>query len=111
MIDWKDREIRTQIEATKAALHPESSVYSGLVEITALIELFYNYLEGTMDKKMHKVTEKIKIAEKDIKKGAPKAAAKVLKGAEKKNEKLVKIDREVRDPLIEKAKKIVKKGR
>ena len=41
-----------------------------------------------MDKKMHKVSLKIKDAEKDIKKGKPKQAVKVLKGAEKKNEKL-----------------------
>jgi len=62
-----------------------------------------------MDRKMHKVTEKMKVAEKDIKKGKPKAAVKVLKGAEKKNEKLVKIDRDVRDPLIDKCKKEMKK--
>lgn len=62
-----------------------------------------------MDKKMHKVTEKMKMAEKDIKKGKSKAAVKVLKKAEKKNEKLVKIDRDIRDPLIEKCKKKMKK--
>lgn len=62
-----------------------------------------------MDKKMHKVTEKMKVAEKDIKKGKTKAAVKMLKKAEKKNEKLVKIDRDVRDPLIEKCKKKMKK--
>lgn len=55
---------------------------------------------------MHKVTEKMKIAEKDVKKGKPKAAVKVLKKAEKKNEKLVKIDRDVRDPMIEKCEKM-----
>lgn len=58
---------------------------------------------------MHKVTEKMKVAEKDIKKGKTKAAVKMLKKAEKKNEKLVKIDRDVRDPLIEKCKKKMKK--
>lgn len=60
-----------------------------------------------MDKKMHKVTEKMKVAEKDIKKGEPKKAQKVLKKAEKKNEKLVKIDREVRDPMIARCKKMM----
>lgn len=64
-----------------------------------------------MDKKMHKVTEKMKVAEKDVKKGAKKKAVKTLKKAEKANEKLVKIDRDVRDPIIEKYKKNMKKGK
>lgn len=59
---------------------------------------------------MHKVTKSMKVAEKDVKKGKPKAAVKALKKAEKKNEKLVKIDREVRDPMIKKANKMIKKG-
>lgn len=59
-----------------------------------------------MDKKMHQVTKRMKTAEKDIKKGKSKKAVKVLKKAEKKNEKLVKIDRKVRDPIIKKAKKV-----
>jgi type III secretion system FlhB-like substrate exporter len=59
-----------------------------------------------MDKKMHKITEKMKVAEKDIAKGKSKMAEKVLKSAEKKNEKLVKIDKFERDPIIEKAKKL-----
>lgn len=62
-----------------------------------------------MDRKMHKVTEKMRVAEKDIKKGKLKAAKRTLKSAEKKNEKLVKIDRDVRDPLIDKCKKTMKK--
>ena len=57
---------------------------------------------------MHRVTEKMKVAEKDIKKGKEKEAIKVLKKAEKKNEKLVKIDRDVRDPMIKKCKKEMK---
>lgn len=64
-----------------------------------------------MDKKMHKVTESMRVAGKDIAKGEPKMAAKVLKGAEKKNEKLVKIDRDVRDPLIKECKASMKKGK
>jgi len=64
-----------------------------------------------MDKKMHQVTKRMETAEKDIKKGKPKLAAKVLKKAEKKNEKLVKIDKNVRDPMIEKYKKIKKSGK
>ncbi len=61
-----------------------------------------------MDKKMHKVTLKMKKAEKEVKKAKPKAAVKVLKSAEKKNEKLVKIDKNVRDPIIKKFKKAKK---
>jgi len=63
-----------------------------------------------MDKKMHKVTKAMESAEKDMKHGKEKAAMKVLKGAEKKNEKLVKIDREVRDPAMKELKKMKKKG-
>ncbi len=63
-------------------------------------------MQVSMDKKMHKVTEAMKKAEVDVKKNKPKAAIKVLKKAEKKNEKLVKIDKNVRDPLIDKAKKV-----
>lgn len=68
-----------------------------------------NKLEGKMDKLMHKVTEKMKVAEKDIKRGKKSAAVKVLKKAEKKNEKLVKEDKNVRDPIIHKVEKLTKK--
>jgi hypothetical protein len=64
-----------------------------------------------MDKKMHKITKRMETAEKDIKANKKGAAVKALKGAEKGNEKLVKIDRDVRDPLIEKCKKSMKKGK
>lgn len=64
-----------------------------------------------MDKKMARVTAQMKTAEKDIKKGKKGAAVKALKAAEKKNVKLTKIDREVRDPMIEKCKKEMKKGK
>ena len=63
-----------------------------------------------MDKKMAKVTKSIKVAEKDIKRDQPKKALMALKGAEKKNVKLTKIDREVRDPEIEEFKKMKKRG-
>jgi hypothetical protein len=63
-----------------------------------------------MDKKMAKVTRQMKTAGRDIKKGKPKAALKALKGAEKKNVRLTKIDREERDPFIDKCKKTMKKG-
>ncbi|MFI5384038.1 MAG: hypothetical protein ACHQXK_07390 [Methanosarcina thermophila] len=58
---------------------------------------------------MHQVTKRMETAEKDIKKGRVKEAEKTLERAEKKNEKLVKIDREVRDPMIKKCKKMMKK--
>lgn len=63
-------------------------------------------LETKMDKKMHQVTKQMQTAERDIKKHKNTQAVKVLKKAEKKNEKLVKIDKNVRDPLIDKAKKV-----
>jgi len=63
-----------------------------------------------MDKKMAKVTKQMKTAGRDIKKGKPKAALKALKGAVKKNVKLTKIDRKVRDPEIKAYKKMKKKG-
>lgn len=53
-----------------------------------------------MDKEIHKISKKIKVAEKDIKQGKVKTAQAVLKKAEKKNEKLVKIDKTQRDPVI-----------
>lgn len=61
-----------------------------------------------MDKKIHKITKKIEKAEKDIKGGKSKAALQVLKGAAKKNEKLKVEDRDVRDPMIDKFKKVKK---
>lgn len=59
---------------------------------------------------MAKVTKAMKVAEKDVKKDKPKAAIKALKGAEKKNVKLTKEDREVRDPEIKAYKKMKTKG-
>lgn len=63
-----------------------------------------------MDKKMAKVTKAMKVAERDVKKGKKSAAIKALKGAEKKNVRLTKIDREVRDPEIKEYKKMKKRG-
>lgn len=58
-----------------------------------------------MDRKMAKVTKAMKTAEREVKSGKSAAAVKTLKGAEKKNVKLTKIDRDVRDPLIRECKK------
>lgn len=63
-----------------------------------------------MDRKMAKVTRQMKTAGRDIKAGKKSEALKTLKSAEKKNVKLTKIDREVRDPEIESYKKMKKKG-
>lgn len=62
-----------------------------------------------MDKKMARVTKKMQTAERNIKKGKSKEAVKVLKGAEKENVHLTKIDREVRDPEIKSCKNLKKK--
>ena len=108
--EMERRGMATQIECAKLALEPESLVQHGYIEMLALIELFFNYLEGKyMDKKMAKVTKKIVTAKKDIKKHEPKAAMKVLKKAKKANVKLTKIDRDERDPMIKKCKKEMKK--
>jgi hypothetical protein len=63
-----------------------------------------------MDKKMRKVTKTMRRAEKDMKKGKKAMAIKELKRAEKKNVKLANYDEKVRDPMIKKAKKMMKKG-
>jgi hypothetical protein len=63
-----------------------------------------------MDKKMAKITRQMKRAESNIKAGKKKAAIKTLDSAEKKNVKLTKMDREVRDPEIKAYKKMKKKG-
>ncbi len=60
---------------------------------------------------MHQVSKRMKTAEHDIAKGKKKEAVNVLKKAVKKNEKLVKYDRDVRDPEIEKYEKMKKKGK
>lgn len=59
---------------------------------------------------MAKVTKAMKTAAKDVKKGHKSLALKALKGAEKKNVKLTKIDREVRDPELKAYKKMKKRG-
>lgn len=68
----------------------------------------FKNMAAHMDKKMHRVTEKMKKVEKDLKQHKSKEAIKTLKGAEKKNEKLVKEDKNVRDPMIDKFKKAKK---
>lgn len=61
---------------------------------------------SVMDKKIHQITKKMKTAEKDIKKNQPQKAKEVLKKAEKQNEVLKRIDRDERDPIIEKYNKM-----
>lgn len=81
--------------------------YEGVLNV---LEFLLQKLGEPMDKKMAKVTKQMKTAERDIKKGDKKGAVKALKGAEKKNVKLTKIDRTVRDPEIKAYKKMKKKG-
>lgn len=58
---------------------------------------------------MAKVTNQMKTAERDMKKGDEKDAVKSLKSAEKKNVKLTEIDRTERDPKIKKCDKMMMK--
>ncbi len=101
-------QMHLQLARTRAALTPEATMCDGCKEITNLIQMFFNYMEESMDKKMHQVTKRMQTAGRDIKKGKGKEAVKVLRKAVKKNEKLVKEDRKVRDPLIKKCKKQMK---
>ena len=102
-------QLRKQIDVASLYTKPTGDVRKSFVETVKLIKMFLDYQQGNMDKKMHKVTEKMKVAVKDIKEGKKKSAVKTLKKAEKKNEKLVKIDRDVRDPMIKKCKMMMKK--
>jgi ketol-acid reductoisomerase len=58
---------------------------------------------------MHQITQSMKTAQRGIKAGKSAFAQSVLKKAENKNEKLVKLDKNVRDPLIKKCKREMKK--
>jgi hypothetical protein len=70
--------------------------------------LYHKKEDREMDKKMAKVTQQMKTAEKDIKGGKTQEGLKALKGAEKKNEKLTAYDKNVRDPKLEKCEKMEK---
>ena len=102
--------VRQGIRFTRINLQPDGLVHDALKSVTLLCEDFLNYIEDIMDKKMAKVTRQMKTAGRDIKKGKKKAALKVLQKAEKKNVKLTKIDREVRDPIMKKYAKMKKRG-
>lgn len=89
--------------------HPDWRVFHSsdpLGESLAQMQRFYEEFneKECMDKKIHRVTKSMRVAEKDVKKGKPAEAVKVLKGAEKRNEKLVKMDKK-RDKIIDNAKK------
>ena len=62
-----------------------------------------------MDKKMRVVSKQMEAAEHEIAKGKPKLAEKTLKAVVKRNEKLVRYDKNVRDPLIDRCKKQMKR--
>ncbi len=68
----------------------------------------WNKAREEVDKKMAKVTKKIKQAEKDIENRKDKKAVEELKSAEKQNKKLTVIDKNVRDPKIQRLNKIDK---
>ena len=105
------KQLNDQLLRTRDNLKPESLIFDSLVQVTNLIDLFFYYMENEVDKTMHNISKRIETAERDVEKKKPKEAVKVLKKAVKKNEKLVKIDREVRDPMIKKCKKEMKKGK
>ncbi len=63
-----------------------------------------------MDKKIRKVTKKIRQGEKLIKAGKKSKSLKVLKKAVKSNVKLANYDQKVRDPEIHEYEKMKKKG-
>ena len=67
------------------------------ISIAELLEKLKFFEENIMDKKMRKVTKKIRSAESTLKK------------AEKENVKLANFDEKVRDPMIKKYKKMKKK--
>jgi hypothetical protein len=104
-INLKRLKLLEQLECARRSLNASSNVRSSFKEMIKLMKMFFNYLEENMDKKMHKVTKQMQTAVKDVRKGDPKRAVKTLKKAEKKNEKLVRIDKTVRDPVIHKVEK------
>ncbi len=102
------RSIEAAIAKLDKNMAADARVSDGIKAVGDLINKFTTYLKVNMDKKMHKVTKTMEKAVKEIKSDKPKAAVKSLKSAEKKNEKLVKIDKNVRDPIIE---AVEKKGK
>lgn len=99
--------LRAAFKYANKYLKPEAMIYQGFIAMRGLLLNHFKYMEF-MDKKMAKVTKAIKTGERDIKEGKAGAAVKALEGAKKKNVKLTKEDRDVRDPLIERCKKAMK---
>lgn len=79
------RALRSQLNLTKLTLRPDRPLYSGLVQFTILLDMYFNYLEKRMEKKMKQVAVKVKTGAKAMKdtkkKVAVKAAKKVVKKA------------------------------
>ncbi len=100
---------------SKKIIQQLNNLQTALIKAVGSIDdIYLNYCKENIpvDKKMHQVTKRMETAQKDIKKGEPKAAEKVLKKAEKKNEKLVKIDKNQRDPVMHSVEKAThKKGK
>lgn len=75
--------LSSQLNLTKMALRPDKPMYSGLVQFTILLDMYFNYLERRMEKKI-KATVKTKTAVKKVKDLKKKAATKVAKKVVKK---------------------------
>jgi hypothetical protein len=111
--DSMKNQVTTELKVMKSLLTDEARIYDAFKQMYSTLLVFFKFkgiLEEEMDKKMAKVTTQMKTAERDVKAGKPAAAVKALKGAEKKNVKLTKIDRTVRDPEIKAYKKMKAKG-
>ncbi len=109
-IDFKFCELDTmdlmeawnRVHSDLMRLDPDDQIWYAIKKMKRYYEQHKRRMN--MDKKMKKVTKSMKVAEKDIRKGKASEAVKVLKGAEKKNDKLVAMDKK-RDVIIDKAKK------
>lgn len=70
--------VKQQLAKTKKAL-----VWDGFIEMAALMEMFFYYMEGNMDKQIRKIEKTIK---KDT--GKEEKALKSLEKADKKRDKV-----------------------
>lgn len=60
------KKIKRQIEATMIALTPDCSSISGRVELTKLIQMFFNYMEIEVDKVFAQFKKRVEHAERII---------------------------------------------
>lgn len=111
-VDTMQLRLRSALQAVGAKKLPKDfpRAFHSVIWVLMRCVTRINKLEKLMDKKMAKVTKQMKTAERDVKKGQPLAAVQAIKGAVKKNVKLTKEDRDVRDPEIKAYKAMKKKG-